>query len=538
MKRFLFLFLIFLWGLASGQHQTSDLDEPIVGGSVPYTVEIREAALMPVSLPNIHSFAAAEWEGQWVFFAGRTNGLHGMTGRNAFDPLFENREVWVVDPVGRRSWRKSLEESQASGLTRDEVDSLSSVNTQFYQDGDTLVVVGGYGYKRSVGDHRTYDTLTAVHLAGLVQWVKETPGRETSRASDHLKQIRDPYFQVTGGSLEKIGDEYQLVFGQNYHGRYRPRFNGVYTRQVRRFRINLAADGTPRVPAASKLTTVANDAYRRRDLNVLPLVERTGLNEFEEKVAVLSGVFTPENGVWTVPVMISGGGQVTMGPPLAPSTFKQGFQVYHCAKVSLFDRVTNENHFLLFGGITVLERDLSSGGFIQDDQAPFTNQCSLVVKDDAGRFQQYWLPTRFPLITENDLELRFGANAEFFPAPDIPKLSHKVFDLAAITGEVVLGHIFGGIVADAGNRGNTGASGRVFEVILRPKTAAPLLSLSGNTLSWSAGPLESTFLLEESVDLRTWKEREIGLTETSFSLGDVSAEKQFFRVLGSTVTSP
>jgi hypothetical protein len=172
---------------------------------------------------------------------------------NAFDPHYENREVWVLDPVTRQSWHKSLlESSPASGLTADQVDSLSSVNTQFHQAGAALIVAGGYGYKRSVADHRTYDTLSRIDLPGLIGWVKQAPGSETTQAAQHIQQIRHSYFQVTGGSLEKIGDEYQLVMVQNYEGRYRPNFNGVYTQQVRRFLINETAGGLV-VPPASMM---------------------------------------------------------------------------------------------------------------------------------------------------------------------------------------------------------------------------------------------------------------------------------------------
>ena len=47
----------------SGQHQTATLTEPYVNGSIPYTVEMREVSLAPAILPNIHSVAAAEWQG-------------------------------------------------------------------------------------------------------------------------------------------------------------------------------------------------------------------------------------------------------------------------------------------------------------------------------------------------------------------------------------------------------------------------------------------------------------------------------------------
>lgn len=138
------------------QHQTT-LDPPIIGGELPYTIELNEVSLAPAPVPTLHSVAAGRWQGQWVMLAGRTAGLHGLTGFNAFDPQTENREVWVIDPTTRQSWHKSLlETNPASGLTADGVDSLSSVNSQFYQQDQTLLMAGGYGYTRSVAAYRTY----------------------------------------------------------------------------------------------------------------------------------------------------------------------------------------------------------------------------------------------------------------------------------------------------------------------------------------------------------------------------------------------
>lgn len=501
----------FLTVPAAGQHQTAVLDLPITGGLLPYEITLREIQLAPATLPNLHSMIVGVWDDQWVLFAGRTNGLHGMTGNNAFDPQFENREVWVIDPSNRQSWRKSwVETSPSSGLTADQVDSLSCVNAQFHQSGSSLIVVGGYGYKRSVADHKTYDTLTAIELPGLVAWVKQAPGAETTTAAQHVRQIRDAYFQVTGGSLEKIGAEYQLVMGQNYDGRYRPNLNGVYTQQVRRFLIDEGA-GPLTVPPASKIATPPLAAYRRRDLNVATMLQAGAVaGTYEERVVVLSGVFTPANGVWTVPVVIGPGGSVTMNDPTAPDTLRQAFQIYHSAKVGMFHRATREMHVFLFGGLTLLEHDPVNGGFTRDDQVPFTNQCGVVVRGEDGKFRQYFTTTRFPLIKTTDgKELRFGTNAEFFPAPTVPKLHSKVLDLALIDHERVIGHVFGGIVADAGNGGATGASGRVFEVVLTPRRVAPKVSIAMFPeevgLQWT-GMAGERFLVEKSEDLTTWEE--------------------------------
>lgn len=538
MCRFIVLLCFEIGHSVMGQHQTTVLTEPYVNGSIPYTLEIKEVSIGSASVPNIHSIAAAEWQGQWVFLGGRTNGLHGMTGMNAFDPAYENRELWVIDPEGQQSWHKSLENSPASGLNADVVDSLSAVNTQFYQDGDHWIIVGGYGYKRSVANHVTYSTLTVVDLPGLVAWVKETAGAESTQAADHIDQIVDSYFQVTGGGLERIGEEYQLIFGQNYSGRYRPFLDGVYTKQVRRFLVDLG--DTLVVPELSKVATFQNDAFRRRDLNVVTILERTNPNILVERALVLSGVFTPETGAWTAPVLIGPEGSVEMDDPLAEDTLKQAFQVYHCSKASLFNRVTSEAHILLFGGLSVLELNQETSQFVRDDQVPFINQCSLIVRDAKGKLSQYWLPTRFPDIRLGGKELRFGTNAEFFISKDVAKLHPKIIDLAAIDSPTVIGHVFGGIFSDAGNNGNTGASGRVFEVTLIPvpsNSGLSIVKIPELHLNWISESDQSD-LIEESTDLANWQELTGSLMDTNtFPLAD-PGDVRFYRRLSAKITHP
>ena len=434
-----------------------------------------------------------------------------------------------------------LETNPASGLAADVVDSLSSVNTQFHQSGERLVVVGGYGYKRSVANHKTHDTITFVDLPGLMAWVKQPAGAEATRAVDHIRQIRNTYFQVTGGSLEKLQGEYHLIMGQNYDGRYRPFLNGIYTNQVRRFQVFEGPTG-PVVPVESMLATPPLAEYRRRDLNIATVLEAGPQpGEFLERAVVCSGVFTPEGGVWTVPVVVAPGGVVTMDDPAAAGTLRQGFQIYHCAKAGLFHRATREMHMVMFGGITILERDAVTGTFTRDDQAPFTNQCGVVIRRADGSFKQHFLQTRFPLVlTPDNKELRFGTNAEFFPAAGLPMLHPKVIDLAAITRETVIGHIFGGIIADAGNGGNTGASGWVFEVVLTPVSVAPTpsIALGGSTasLTWP-GKADWNYLVETSTDLSGWGQSGNPLDGLDGSMQwshPVDVPKRFFRVLGGT----
>ena len=523
------------------QHQTATFDEPVVGGIIPYQIELHEISIAPADVPNIHSMAAAEWNHQWVFMAGRTNGLHSMRGNGAFDPAYSNFDIWVIDPQTKESWHKNLKTSSASGLTEDQVDALSAVNTQFYHDGENLLIVGGYGYKRSVSNWVTYDTLSVINLPGIVAWVKETAGSETTDAVDHIEQVIDSYFQVTGGGLELIGDEYQLIFGQNYTGVYRPFFNGVYTNQIRRFKIDQTAALS--VPAGSKLVTATSDAFRRRDLNVSAMIKRgTTAGTFEESAVALSGVFTVDGGVFTVPVVIEAGGQVSMPDPDDDDTMKQAFQIYHCAKVGLYHRATDEMHMVLFGGITVLEYDTGTATWSTDVLAPFTNECGVVVRTKDDLFKQYYLPTRFPLILSDGKEVLFGTNAEFLYSPDVPRLHPKVIDLAAIRKPMVIGHIFGGLISDAGNDGNTGASGRIFEVLLTPNLpqAAQSIDWTENlvSLKWDSDDYAS-YVIEHSSNLIDWDEflptipGDGQLLQWSETRTD---PKHFYRVLGGVTT--
>ena len=110
-----------------------------------------------------------------MLIAGRTNGLHGFSddGLANFPPRYQNTDVWVIDPASKETWSRSLNDT-SSGLTSNEIDSLSSTNTESYQDGNTLFIVGGYVYSRAINNFTTYNALSAIDLPTLVDWVKGT----------------------------------------------------------------------------------------------------------------------------------------------------------------------------------------------------------------------------------------------------------------------------------------------------------------------------------------------------------------------------
>ncbi len=444
-------------------HQTDEISPIVVGGSLPYRLEIVTYDFGATPMPTLQSFAAATHQGRWLLIAGRTQGLHGLGhgGLNSFPPALQNRELWVMDPQAKQSWHRSLED-KAAGLSTAAVDSLSTTNAQFYAWEGKLYMVGGYGFDRETSGFITYDALTAVDLAGIINWVQSGQGT----AAQHIRQIHDPLFRVTGGAMLRASRTTHLVFGQDFRGGYNPLRNGVYTKQVRSFAVTDDASG---LSVANVIQSPQQEAFRRRDLNVVPRILRApGSAELAEGLIVLSGVFTPTTGVWTVPVEISDQGTPSMADPTSTDTFKQGMNNYHCAKLSMYSESRHETHVLSFGGISLQYYDRDTNNFVTDDEVPFINQVTAVVVDAAGAYRQHLLPVEFPELYEGGKRLRFGAGAEFLPASGIAAYENGVLKLDEVTERTRLGYIVGGIAADAGNRGNTFASGRVFEVVLTP----------------------------------------------------------------------
>lgn len=120
-----FVLLFAAVSIASAQDQTPTVTPIDLSGNVPYRITLREYDIGSAELPRLHSYAAGHVDGKWLLIAGRTNGVHDIDqgGLDSFPPEFQNRDVWVIDPVAKQSWRRSLGDpagpavDPASGLT-------------------------------------------------------------------------------------------------------------------------------------------------------------------------------------------------------------------------------------------------------------------------------------------------------------------------------------------------------------------------------------------------------------------------------------
>lgn len=258
-----------------------------------------------------------------------------------------------------------------------------------------------------------------------------------------------------------------LVFGQNFQGFYHPDSNGLYTEEVRRFEI--IDDGcflgvdvrspTPRCPL---------EIYRRRDLNVVPIIHYEH-GRYRNQLIAFSGVFTEAGGIWTIPVLMDSDGNPTMRLPTDPEAFKQGMNNYACPTIGLFSKATRDMYTVFLGGLSY--GYFVGTNFMTDQEIPFINQFTTVKYSAIRRYTQYLLNSEYPVIISTGPnpgnQLLFGAGAAFIPFGESLKFGQHVLNLDALTGTTLVGYVVGGIqstLPNTNSSADSAASPYIFKV--------------------------------------------------------------------------
>lgn len=460
-------------------NQTPDITPIQSDRTLPFQVKLKRANFcMP---QGVQSYQHAIYKDFWLIITGRTDGLHGFANSpDNFPARAQNTVVYVVDSRRHKIYSRDLKDPH-SGLTQEQIDLLSVTAAQSYQTEDkkTLYITGGYGIDTASGQFTTKDCLSAINVPGLIRWVVKPRSGET--AAQHIRQIFDPIFQVTGGYMNQIGNNPTLlIVGQDFEGVYHDPSQPatqVYTEQVRRFRIldngkHLSFEALEPRP----LTPDPN--YRRRDLNVVPTLKLVK-GHLKESFTALSGVFTPppDTGIWTVPVEVTADGIPSMANPGQPTTFKQGMNNYDSAVMGLFSEKSGDMFHVIFGGMSF--GFFENCEFKTDDEIPFINQTTTIKVDRCGHYSQHLMRNgSFPKILSRFVNpgnpLLFGSECEVFLFHDVPKYRSGILKLDAIKKPTVIGYIIGGIASTLPNT-NTYAdsfsSPLIFKVIVEPNRA-------------------------------------------------------------------
>ncbi len=456
-----FFLLLMTSSLFAGPNQTDTLSPILSEDDLPFVITIEEETLQ---LPaGIHSGAGANYKGKWVFIAGRTNGLHGFGAEAPFPPSKQNTTVYVVDWAAQQISSRDLTNA-SSGLTQNQIDQLSVTSPQSFLQDRTLYICGGYGVTTATGAFGTKSTLTAVDIPKLIKWVQTGEGS----VAKAIRQTSNEWMRVTGGYMAAVNRHLEglLIFGQNFAGVYTDASNGAYTQQVRRFQI---IDSGKKLYVQARDSESPNPNYRRRDLNVVPTIKRG-----KQGFVALSGVFTLDTGIWTVPVVIDSNGATKMADPSLASTFKQGMNNYVSATAGVYSKSTKDMYVVQLGGISFGYFD--GGSFTTDSGIPFINQVTTVKMDKRENFTQYLNAAEYPVILSTGSNpgnrLIFGAGACFMKNENLRCYPNGVGDLDKMKGPTVLGYVVGGIMSTLPNTSamsDSTASPYIFRVILTPK---------------------------------------------------------------------
>jgi hypothetical protein len=432
--------------------------------SAPFDILIEE---MDVNfIPGLQSYTVGTYQGMWLVFGGRIDGLHRRQPFASMDAAGRNEFVYVIEPITQQVWYASLDL-----FPSDIHEQMSSTNMEFEQDGTTLYVTGGYGYSETADEHITYPTLLAIDIPCLMSAIMNDV-----TDINCIRSLDNELFAVTGGHLDKIGDVFHLVGGQKFTGRYNPMgpdfgpgFEQKYTSQARRFTIE--DDGVNLSITELEHFTDA-DYLHRRDYNVVAQILPNG----NEALTAFSGVF-----------------QVGADIPFLHCTtieadgytpnidFAQYLNHYHCATVPIYSAQSNAMHNVFFGGIA--QYTMEGNELVQDNEVPFVKTIARVTRDSNGDLSEYKLPVEMPDW--------LGAGAEFIRAENIPVYSNGVIKFDELEGDsILLGYIYGGIQSTAANIfwDNEGdlsiATHLVYKVYLNKETITQIQQL--NTQSESS----------------------------------------------------
>jgi hypothetical protein len=417
----------------------------------PFSINLEP--LIIEDLGGIQSYAFGKADGRWLIVGGRLDGLHRRQPWASFDIAGHNDLLWVIDPETRQKWTADL-----SSLPSSLKEQLSSTNMQFIQEGNMLYCIGGYGYSPSIEDHTTYNTLTAIRVDEVIDAIIE--GRPIG---DYFRQISDDLFQVTGGQLLKMNDQYYLLGGQKFLGRYNPMgpdhgpgFIQEYTNSIHIFSIE--DDG--KTLNVDHLDTYSDlDHLHRRDYNAEAQIMPNG----SEGITMFSGVFQ-----LSVDLPYLNSVDVTSEGYQVNEEFLQYYNHYHCPVIPIYSEEENEMHNVFFGGIAQYYDD--QGTLVQDNNVPFVNTIARVTRDGEGHMSEYKLPEEMPAL--------LGAGGEFIHAEGIPEYENGVIRLDDLQDDkVMVGYLFGGISSSApniffiNNGDESQASSMVYKVWLTKETS-------------------------------------------------------------------
>ena len=443
------------------------LNSALYGQQDTFSIEIEPIQIE--NMPGLHSGAVASVNNRWIFIGGRTNGLHGFLSPFAFPNDNKNVYVYVVDKTSGEIWTSSLESFPVNLY-----EPLTSSNIPFYQDGNTLYMIGGYGWSDAANDFKTFNTLTKIDLVCLHDAIVNQSALEYC-----FEQIEDAALANCGGNLKKLNNRFYLVFGHRFDGIYsvlnpgNSVFTQRYSNSVKSFEIDATNLGISNLKIQQDSIN-----FHRRDYNLVPQIfpnRSDGLTAF-------SGVFQYQS---VLPYLNTI--NISEDTAVVAPNFDQHLSQYHSAVMPVYDSTYNVMHNYFFGGMSRFTINPLTQTLVDDTLVPFVKTISCVSRFADGTMEEKQLGISFPDY--------LGSNMEFIPVENLPESNNHVIQVNRLTEQrTLVGHLVGGIKSPEANISSTApasseANTTIYEVyIVRGVTDSGTVSLKDikNTPSLSS----------------------------------------------------
>lgn len=437
-------------------------------------------------VPALHSYSYAQHNGKWLIIGGRTDGLHPRQPFASFGAANNNTNVYVIDV-----FNNVVASAPVGSLDVNIAEQLQSTNMNFYQDGDNLLIIGGYAFSASNNNHITFPYLTIVKVSTLIDDIINKRSIQSN-----FTQIMDTNFAVTGGHLSKLGDYYYLVGGHKFTGRYNPMggtsYVQTYSNQIRKFKFDFVSN---KINGYSATTDPLH--LRRRDYNLVPQIFPNGKSGF----MISSGVF--QQGV-DLPFLYPVNIYEDNHEPI--TDFNQYLSNYHSAFVPIYDKKNNEMHSIFFGGIS--QYYYQNGELMKDDLVPFVKTISRLTRYSDNSLKEFKMDNEMPTL--------IGSSAEFIINDNIQLINDEIIDLNSLASDTTLiGHIYGGIISNSLNpfannqTSTTRGSDEVYEVKLVKNQTTVVKEINGyNPYSFTSvfdsnqNTITVKFDLEKSLNIK------------------------------------
>lgn len=412
----LFSIVLYYAGNDTREGQTMPLRKSLAA-SPSFTIALKPVTLKK-AIPFLQSCAWARAGDKVLLIGGRIEGFHGLS---ELDTIFNSRKA------NTSAWVLNLTDFSAHEMPLDQKDPFMlqffSTSMEFFQDKDTLYLVGGFGLRKPGGikSNHTFDRMVAIQVSKMIQAV-ETKG---SIRKAILDVASSPFVQVTGGELKKTGNLFYLMFGQKYDTVYTEQTSGVYTSALKKFRFT---KGT-----ITDTSAYRNSILHRRDLTLASLSRKQG-----NLYLALGGVFTTAGDGYQNPIYLD-----LNEFSAKTDTLKQITNQYDCAFATIYDQLSGTNAILLMGGIGMYQYDAKTKKWEHGDGGellPFVKSITQIKYQNGKLSQHVQLP---PL--EAEMPGFIGANAIFFPFSKL-LYSNGVIDYQKLKGDsVAIGYVYGGI---------------------------------------------------------------------------------------------